>query len=79
MLQYPCQTAENFKLNFKKFRNNRSVLTSAGGEIHREAPMKINLLTGKYKDLSDAMGIKTKAERMQVSGYRPVKVPEYAD
>ena len=55
-------------------QKNRSVIAAAAGddEMRREAQMKINQLTDKYKDLSDKFGIKTKAERMQVSGYRPV-------
>lgn len=57
-------------------QKNRSVIAASAGddEMRREAQMKINQLTGKYKDLSDTFGLKTKAERMQVSGYRPVKV-----
>lgn len=56
-------------------QKNRSVIAKAAGddEMRREAQMKINQLTGKYKDLSDAFGLKTKAERMAVSEYRPVK------
>lgn len=55
-------------------QKNRSVIAASAGddEMRREAQMKINQLTGKYKDLSDKFGLKTKAERMQVSGYRPV-------
>ena len=62
-------------------QKNRSVIAAAAGddEMRREAQMKINQLTGKYKDLSDKFGIKTKAERMQVSGYRPVKIPKMLD
>lgn len=57
-------------------QKNRSVIAASAGddEMRREAQMKINQLTGKYKDLSDAFGIKTKAERMQVSGFRSVSV-----
>lgn len=56
-------------------QKNRSVIAASAGddEMRREAQMKINQLTGKYKDLSDAFGLKTKVERMQVSGYRPVE------
>lgn len=59
-------------------QKNRSVIAASAGddEMRREAQMKINQLTGKYKDLSDAFGLKTKAERMQISGYRPVNVPK---
>ena len=61
-------------------QKNRSVIAASAGddEMRREAQMKINQLTGKYKDLSDKFGIKTKAERMSVSGYWLVKVAEKA-
>lgn len=62
-------------------QKNRSVIAASAGddEMRREAQMKINQLTGKYKDLSDKFGLKTKVERMQVSGYRPVKIPKMLD
>ena len=61
-------------------QKNRSVIAKAAGDdvMRREAQMKINQMTGKYKDLSDTFGLKTKAKRMQVSGYRPVKAIEKA-
>ena len=62
-------------------QKNRSVIAAAADEkeMRRDAQMKINQLTDKYKELSDAFGIPTKAERMSVSGYRPVKVPKLLD
>ena len=59
-------------------QKSRSVIAAAADddEMRREAQLKINQLTGKYKDLSDAFGIQTKAQRMSVSGYRPVKVAD---
>lgn len=47
-------------------QKNRSVIAASAGDdvMRREAQMKINQLTGKYKDLSDKSRIKTKAERM---------------
>lgn len=59
-------------------QKNRSVIAKAAGddEMRREAQMKINQLTGKYKELSDKFGLPTKSERMAVSGYRPVNVPK---
>lgn len=47
---------------------------SAGDEdLRRETQGKINLLTSKYYKLSQASGLPTRAERMQVSGFRKVK------
>ena len=55
-------------------QKNRTIIAKEAGddEMRREAQMKINQLTGKYKDLSDAFGLKTKTERMAVSGYKPL-------
>ena len=57
-------------------QKNRTIIAKAAGddEMRREAQMKINQLNGKYKELSDAFGLKTQAQRTAVSGYRPVKV-----
>lgn len=59
-------------------QKNRSVIAAAADDdvMRREAQMKINQLTGKYKDLSDAFNIPTKMERTQVRGFRWVKVPK---
>ena len=56
----------------------RSVIAKAAGDdvMRREAQMKINQMTGKYKELSDAFGLKTKSERMAVRGYRRIEVPK---
>ncbi len=56
-------------------QKNRAIIAKAAGDddMRRVAQMRINQLTDKYKELSDAFGIPTKAERMSVSGYRPVK------
>lgn len=57
-------------------QKNRSVIAKAAGddEMRREAQMKINQLTGKYKELSDKFGLPTKSERMAVKNYHPVEV-----
>ena len=54
-------------------QKNRTIIAKAAGddEMRQAAQMKIDQLTGKYKELSDSFGIPTKAERMSVSGYRP--------
>ena len=47
---------------------------SAGNEdLRREAQAQINLLASKYHKLSQASGLPTRAEHMQVSGFRAVK------
>lgn len=71
------QVQRRLEREIRKQKNRTIIAKEAGDdEMRREAQMKINQLTGKYKDLSDAFGLKTKAERMAVSGYRPVKVTE---
>ena len=57
-------------------QKNRTIIAKAAGddEMRQAAQMKIDQLTGKYKDLSDSFGLKTQSDRMSVSGYRPVKV-----
>lgn len=43
-------------------------------ELISESQSKITILTRKYKELSDISGLPTKMKRMQVSGYKRVKV-----
>lgn len=56
-------------------QKNRAIIAKEAGadDLRRDAQMRINQLTDKYKELSDSFGIPTKAERTQVSGFRPVK------
>ena len=57
---------------------DRAVMAEAAGndEIRQEAQKKINQLTSKYADFSKASGLPTKVERMQVKGFRSVKISE---
>lgn len=59
-------------------QKNRTIIAKEAGddEMRRIAQMRINQLTDKYQELSDAYGLPTKAERMAVSGYHPVKVAD---
>lgn len=71
------QVQRRLEREIRKQKNRTIIAKEAGDdEMRREAQMKINQLTGKYKDLSDTFSLPTKAERMAVSGYRPVKVTE---
>lgn len=71
------QVQRRLEREIRKQKSRTIIAKEAGDdEMRREAQMKINQLTGKYKDLSDAFGLKTKAERMAVRGYRPVKVTD---
>lgn len=59
-------------------RNHKDLanIAKAAGDddLRREAQYKINLLTDKYAKLADASGLPTKRERMDVRGFRSVKV-----
>ena len=57
-------------------QKDTQILAKASGdmELVRESQDKISLLTKKYNDLSKASGLKTKKERMTVSGYKRIAV-----
>ena len=59
-------------------QKNRSIIAKAAGDddMRQIAQMRINYMTEKYKELSDAFNIPTKAERISVSGYQPMKAPK---
>lgn len=42
-------------------------------DLRREAQYNINVLTNKYAKLSEASGLPTRMERLQMAGFRPVK------
>lgn len=57
-------------------QKDRTIIAKAAGdrEMREEAQARINLLTNKYAKFSKAAGLPTKMERMQVKGFRAVKV-----
>lgn len=76
MTRYEATQAQRRLEREIRRQKNRAIIAKEAGEdeMRREAQMKIDQLTDKYKELSDAFGLKTQAGRMSVSGYRPVKV-----
>lgn len=58
-----------------RHQKDRAVIAKAAGndDLRREVQGRINLLTSKYAKLSEANGLPTKMERMQVKGFRSVK------
>lgn len=50
--------------------------TSDNKQLANESQIKINQLNKKYKELSKVSGLPTYADRMKVSGYKPIKVVE---
>ena len=59
-----------------RHQKDRAIIAKAAGEKETQeaAQMRINLLTSKYSQLSKASGLPTKVERMQVKGFRSIKV-----
>lgn len=59
-----------------RHQKDRAIIAKAAGhrEIQEAAQMRINLLASKYAKLSKASGLATKMERMQVKGFKSVKV-----
>lgn len=58
-----------------RHQKDRAVLAKETGEeiTRRQAQERINQLKNKYAELSQASGLPTKIERMQVKGFRSVK------
>ncbi len=58
-----------------RHQKDRAVIAKAAenDDLRREVQSRINLLTSKYAKLSQASGLPTKMERMQVKGFRSVK------
>lgn len=57
-------------------QKDRAIIAKAAvnDDMRREAQSKINALANKYAELSKVSGLPTKMERMQVKGFRGVKV-----
>ncbi len=59
-----------------RHQKDRAIIAKAAGERETQeaAQLRINLLASKYSKLSKASGLPTKMERMQVKGFKSVKV-----
>ena len=68
------QVQRRLETKIRKEKDKAIFAKSAGDdELRREAQERINLLTHKYKQFSDASGLPTKMERASVAGFRKVK------
>lgn len=68
------QLQNKIEVAVKRQKELANIAKAAGDDdLRREAQYKINLLTSKYAKLSEASGLPTKMERMQVAGFRRVK------
>ena len=69
------QVQKQIESRVKNLKDRANIARAAGDEdLRRETQYKINLLTNKYARLSKTCEIPTKMERMQVVGYRSVKM-----
>ena len=58
-----------------------AVAAQAAGDdqLRVDCQLRINHLSGLYKQVTDASGLTPRRERMTVEGFRRAKVPEYSD
>ncbi len=61
-----------------RHQKDRAIIAKAAGDttLQTKAQYKINLLIDKYAKLSDASGLPTKMERMNVKGFKTMKIPK---
>lgn len=68
------QIQRKLETEIRKQKDRANIFAASGDDDgRREAQEKINLLTKKYKDFSDAAGLPYKTERMSVAGFHRVK------
>lgn len=72
---YEAKQAQRKLETAARHAKDRQKIAKAAGDdtLRREEQEKINLITQKYKEFSDAAGLPTKMERMSVSQYNRVK------
>ena len=69
------QLCRRVELEIRKAKDTQILARASGDtELIEQSQNKIRLLTSKYNDLCNISGLKPKKQRMQVSGYRRVKV-----
>lgn len=64
-----------------RHQKDRSIIAKAAGDttMQTKAQLRINQLTDKYAELSDASGLPTKMERMNVKGFKTINVSKTVD
>lgn len=68
------QMQRKLETSMRHAKDRQKIAAAAGDDIlRREEQAKLNVLSHKYKDFSEAAGLPTKAERAAVSGYHRVK------
>lgn len=72
------QLQKRIESEARRQKDRANIAKASGDDImRREAQYKINLLTGKYAKLSKESGLPTKMERMQMAGFRHIKIDEH--
>lgn len=69
------QLQRRIELNIRKAKDTQILARASGDtELIEQSQNKIRLLTSKYNDLCKASGLLPKKQRMQVAGYKRIKV-----
>ena len=69
------QLQRRIELAIRKQKDTQILARSAGdNELVQQSQLKITQLTHKYNELCNVSGLLPKKQRMQVLGYRRVKV-----
>ena len=69
------QLQRRIELNIRKQKDTQILARASGDtELVEQSQNKIRLLTSKYNDLCKASGLLPKKQRMQVAGYKRIKV-----
>ena len=71
------QIMNKLESSAKNYKDLANAAKASGDDVlRREVQEKINLITSKYYKISQASGLPTRAERMQVAGFRKLKEDE---
>ena len=69
------QLQRNIERNIREQKDIQILARASGDEeLAMSSQKKINLLSKKYKELSDISSLPTQKNRMSVKGYRKIKV-----
>lgn len=69
------QLQRRIELNIRKQKDTQILARASGDtELVEQSQNKIRLLTSKYNDLCKESGLQPKKIRMQVAGYKRIKV-----
>lgn len=68
------QLQRKLETEIRKAKDTQIMARASGNDLlAQESQMRINELTYKYKELSKVSGLPTKADRLRISGYSPLR------